>query len=178
MMAMSKMANTTKSLREIDAGLAALIDLASRPDAMSQQSDSVSGWSVGKHVEHLTLSDELTLGGLSNLLANPEGGTPGKPSLVGRICLWTGYIPRGRGRAPKGVVPQGLSTKTIHERLSAVRQGFVDLEASTGSLSAATATVPHPAFGRLNACQWIRFTEIHHHHHQKIMRDIARAPRA
>ncbi len=178
MAAMSKTTSTTKSLEAIDASLGELIDLAGRPETMSQQSDSVSGWSVGEQVEHLTLSDEITLDGLSKLLADPEGGKPGRPDLVGRTCLWIGYIPRGRGKAPKAVVPQGIPSQEIHDRLMAVRQGFTELEASVEPLSSSTATVPHPVFGRLDACQWLRFTKIHHHHHQKIMRDIARAQRA
>lgn len=178
MAAMSKSTNTTKSLQEIVAGLDDLIDLASRPEEMSLLSDSISGWSVGRHVEHLTLSDELTLDGLSKLLANPEGGKPGRPNLVGRCCLWAGYIPRGRGQAPKGVVPQGIPSEDVHDKLLAVRQGFVELQSSTGQLSSSIATVPHPVFGRLDASRWLRFTVVHHHHHQKIMRDIARAQSA
>ena len=177
MVAMSRTTSTTKSLEAIDASLGDLIDLAGRAEEMSLQSDSVSGWSVGKHVEHLTLSDELTLDGLSKLLAHPEGGKPGRPNLVGRTCLWAGYIPRGRGKAPKGVVPQGIPSHEIHDRLMVVRRGFTELQASVELLSSSPATQPHPVFGRLDACQWLRFTQIHHHHHQKIMRDIERTAR-
>ena len=58
MEAMSRTSSTAKSLKEIVAGLESLINLAGRPEEMSRQSKSVSAWSVGKHVEHLTLSDE------------------------------------------------------------------------------------------------------------------------
>jgi hypothetical protein len=172
---MSKTTGTEKCLQEIVASLDDLIELASRPEEMSLLSDSISGWSVGKHVEHLALSDELTLDGLSKLLANPASGTPGQPTLVGRICLWAGFIPRGRGKAPKGVVPQGISSEVLADRLAAVRQGIIGLEASIDSLANSTATQAHPVFGRLDASQWLRFTEIHQQHHQKIMRDITRA---
>lgn len=175
---MSKTIGTEKCLQEIVASLDDLIDLAGRPEEMSRQSESVSSWSVGKHVEHLALSDELTLDGLSKLLANPKGGKPGEPNLVGRICLWAGFIPRGRGKAPKGVVPQGISSEVLAELLAAVRQGFIGLEASIDSLANSSATQPHPVFGRLDASQWLRFTVVHHHHHQKIMRDITRAQRS
>ncbi len=178
MVAMSRTTSTARSLQEIVAGLESLIDLAGRPEEMSRQSRSVSGWSVGKHVEHLTLSDEVTLDGLSKLLADPQGGKPGKATVVGRICLWSGFVPRGRGKAPSGVVPQGLDSATVRQRLLTVRQGFVELDASVESLASSTATQPHPVFGRLDASQWLRFTAVHHNHHQKIMRDIARAPRA
>jgi len=172
---MSKTTGTEKSLQEIVASLDDLIDLANRPEEMSRQSESVSSWSVGKHVEHLALSDELTLVGLSKLLANPASGTPGQPTLVGRLCLWAGFIPRGRGKAPKGVVPQGISSEVLADRLAAVRQGIIGLEASIDSLANSTATQAHPVFGRLDGSQWLRFTVVHHHHHQKIMRDIERA---
>ena len=172
---MSKPTGTKKSLQEIVASLDDLIDLAGRPQEMSRQSESVSSWSVGKHVEHLALSDELTLVGLSKLLANPASGTPGQTTLVGRICLWAGFIPRGRGKAPKGVVPQGVPSEVLADRLEVVRQEFIDLDASVEVLSSSTATQPHPVFGRLDASQWLRFTEIHQQHHQKIMRDIVRS---
>ena len=172
---MSKASGTETNLQEIVDGLSALIEVASRPEKMSMQADSISKWSIGLHVEHLALSDEFTLDGLSKLLANPKGGKPGKPNLVGRLCLWVGYIPRGRGQAPKGVVPQGIATEVVHDRLLAVRQGFIDLQASPDQLSDSIATVPHPVFGRLDASRWLRFTVVHHHHHQKIMSDIMRS---
>lgn len=172
---MSKTTDTERNLQKIVDDLSALIDVASHPARMSKQADSVSKWSIGRHVEHLALSDEFTLDGLSKLLANPEGGKAGSPNLVGRLCLWAGYIPRGRGQAPKGVVPQGIQSEIVHDKLLAVRQGFVDLQASADQLSDSIATVPHPVFGRLDASRWLRFTVVHHNHHQKIMRDIERA---
>jgi hypothetical protein len=172
---MSKTADTERNLQVIVDGLSALIDVASQPERMSTQADSVSKWSIGRHVEHLALSDEFTLDGLSKLLANPEGGKPGSPNLIGRLCLWAGYIPRGRGQAPKGVEPQGIPSEVVHDRLLALRQGFVDLQASADQLSGSIATVPHPVFGRLDASRWLRFTVVHHNHHHKIMRDIVRS---
>ena len=172
---MSKKASAERSQQAIVADLDSLIELAGQPEEMSRHANSVSDWSVGKHVEHLTLSGELTLDGLAKLLDETGEAVPGRPTFVGRFCLWAGQIPRGRGQAPKGVVPQGISSQEIHDRLQAVRQGFVDLEDSIQSIAASKATQPHPVFGRLNACQWLRFTAVHHHHHQKIMRDIVRS---
>ena len=63
----------------------------------------------------------------------------------------------------------------IHDRLTVVREKFVELEASVETLASSTATQPHPVFGHLDACQWLRFTDMHHHHHQKIIRDIVRS---
>ncbi len=103
---------------------------------------------------------------------------PANPPWSAAFACGAAYIPRGRGKAPKGVVPQGIPSEVVRDRLVAVRQGFVELEASVESLASSTATQPHPVFGRLDASQWLRFTAVHHNHHQKIMRDIARAPRA
>jgi hypothetical protein len=175
---MSKTSSATKSHQDIIADLDSLIELASQPAEMSRHADSVSNWSVGMHVEHLTLSGELTLAGLANLLDEAGEAIQGRPTFVGRICLWAGHIPRGRGKAPKGVVPQGVATQEIHDRLQALRQGFADLEDSIPALAASTATQPHPVFGRLDAAQWLRFTAIHHYHHRKIMRDIAHSAQA
>jgi len=175
MSAMSKTASARRSQQAIVADLDSLIELATQPEEMSRHAASVSHWSVGKHVEHLTLSGELTLDGLAKLLDHTSETIPGRPTFVGRFCLWVGHIPRGRGQAPKGVVPRGIADLEIHDRLRAVRQGFADLEDSISSLAASRATLPHPVFGRLDASQWLRFTAIHHHHHRKIMRDIVRS---
>ena len=172
---MSKTTSAKKSLQGIVASIGDLIALAGKPEEVRQESTSVSGWSVGKHLEHLILSDELTLDGLSKLSSGPVSTTPGQPTLVGRICLWAGYIPRGRGKAPEGVVPQGIPDQEIHDKLTAVREGFIEFETSVEALARSTATQPHPVFGRLDACQWLRFTDMHHHHHQKIIRDIVRS---
>ena len=173
---MSKTSSAKKSSQGIISSLDELIDLAGQPEEMARHSSSVSDWSVGKHIEHLTLSGELTLEGLAKMLSDPAETPPPRPTLVGRFCLSCGYIPRGRGNAPQGVVPQGMPDQEIHDRLKAVREGFIELEDSIESLAASNATQPHPVFGQLDAAQWLRFTDIHHHHHQKIMGDIARAP--
>ena len=136
-------------LRQIGSELSELARLAGDSEAMASRAPSVSGWSVGEHVEHLAASDQLILDGLLKIGSDATGGKPGRPNLLGRICLTAGWIPRGRGRAPEATVPRGAEPEEILRRIRGQEEGFAVLADSAESLATTRATVPHPVFGRL-----------------------------
>src|SRR5688500_12803314 len=87
-----------------------LEELAARPDAeLARRRPGLSGWSVGEHLEHVARVDLSTLAGLERVLADPANGSPRRITTVGRAVLLLGWIPRGRGQAPRAVLPRGLS---------------------------------------------------------------------
>jgi len=80
-------------------------------------------------------------------------------------------IPRGRGKAPKAVIPPDvISINHLREDLAIVRQLAVELE----NLNAKN-NFTHPYFGQLNLKQTKKFLALHTKHHLKIMDDIIRA---
>ena len=152
--------------------LAELTVLASNEAVLGLHAPSVSDWSVGEQVEHLRRSDLTILEAISSLDVN--GPSDGSPDLAGRLVLLLGFIPRGRGRAPGATTPIEVDPQALPRGLESVRTGFAALRADLGRLSRSHATIKHPVLGRFTASQILAFAGIHHHHHQKIIKDIRR----
>lgn len=164
--------------RTIDAILAQtddLRDLARRPETVALRAAEVSHWSVGQQLEHLALSDLAILDGIAALLAGKLESAGGGPTWSGRLVLVTGWIPRGKGRAPEQTVPQDADSAAIGRQLEEAQRRFVDLREHASTLSASRATYRHPLLGSLTASQWLDFTRIHHAHHAKVVAEIRRA---
>ena len=82
----------------------------------------------------------------------------------------TGYIPRGKGRAPKQTLPQNIKTKEeLLTELDDAVTAIKNLDALPSN-----KTFRHPLFGWLNLEDTIKFMGIHTHHHMKILRDIVK----
>lgn len=142
-------------------------------DLHSVRHEKLSGWSISNHVEH---SINVTEGVFKRLAEGEAGSTPGKPlSLIGRVILFIGLIPRGRGKAPKQTQPSDAPVDDLRLRLTRLRRAARAHLESPAALKSTPAVFPHPYFGLLRGPQWVRFVEIHQHHHLKIMRDIASA---
>jgi len=163
-----------KVLKQLDD----LVDLSRQADEIAIRVEAVSRWSVGQHLEHLALSDAAVVAGLDKLAATP-GPAGGRPNLVGRMVLLFGYIPRGKGQAWKQILPGediegtrlAASFDDVGRRLKAV------FEPRSGELEAPPGRFRHRIFGDLHAFQWLRFVDLHHRHHGRIIRDIRRAHR-
>lgn len=178
-MAASDLSRAEQRYRRLLVGLDAVDAVAALADAdLERRQPRVSRWSVAQHLEHLAAADRVTCDWIDRLLNDPECGLPVAPKLVGRLILGLGYIPRGRGKAPRAVVPSGLPAAAVRAlwATSAARwRGYGD---RLPAIAACPAGFPHPYFGVLPLVEWLRFTPVHHHHHLKIVRDIRGAAAA
>ena len=78
------------------------------------------------------------------------------------------YFPRGKGKAPKAVVPTDAQTsEQLREDLQTVRLMLLELEHLD-----AKSNFMHPYFGQLNLKQTKKFLALHTKHHLKIIDDI------
>ena len=144
--------------------------------AIDRRDDAVSHWSVAQHLEHLALVNEKILGGLDQLdLAASATPQVGSPTILGRIVLLTGWIRRGLGNAPDGVRPDATDAKDLTKRVDAVIGRLTGLDPHLTAFARCKQTLPHPRLGDFTPGQWLRFVEIHDHHHWKIIRDIDRS---
>lgn len=134
-------------------------------DRSETRAPAVSSWSVGMHIEHCCLA-------MSSVCDALAGSVPPPPregfSLLRFIVLRTGYIPRGRGKAPRVVTPTRQAD--VQELRALVEKAESDLRAASG-LSGET-WFRHFAFGVLNRDQSLRFLAIHNAHHVRIIRDV------
>jgi len=158
-------------LEEIDRGT----ELAGQPERCAVRDDAVSHWSVQQQLDHLLITDGLILDGLRSGLAGevtPE--VDGSPTFMGRLILWTGFIPRGKGKAPDFVLPADRPPADIVAGFTAMRKDYEALTDSLGDIQRNRRTQPHPILGHFTGAQWLRFAHLHHRHHWKIITDILR----
>jgi len=124
----------------------------------------VSKSSIGWQIDH---SLKVINGIIHQLKASSNNIKP-KRTLLGNFCLITRYIPRGKGKAPRVVLPPEIIKLTdLTEQLEAARFAIADYSEINPK-----ATFKHPYFGILNKTSTFRFLEIHTKHHLKIIEDI------
>jgi hypothetical protein len=127
----------------------------------------VSKAALGWHIEH-------SLKVLTQIIGAVEQSTPEnykrKFNLNRMIFLGLNFIPRGKGKAPKSVFPEGeITTASLKKHL----------ERAKGLISKMDILKPnnhfkHPYFGDLNLQQTKKFIALHTNHHLKIIKDIIR----
>ena len=137
---------------------------------LSLRAANVSGWSVAEQVDHLLKTDHSIT---SHLLTRTPAPGPTN-SLVGRIVLATGFIPRGTAEAPKRLRGLPAGQAELSASLDRCRESFRRLAAEPEPLLAPGPVLPHKMFGALTALEALRFVPIHSRHHLKIVADIRR----
>lgn len=152
--------------------------LLAAPDRLMTLREAVSAWSPAQHIDHVLAVNN---GVCAQVLAMAAAGAVpehagGRPTPIGRALLALGWIPRGRGRAPRAVRPaEQPDVAHLKAAWSQHQDQFGALEPLLPRLSAVPGRIKHPVFGMLSAVEWVRFLRIHTHHHWKIMADIASA---
>ncbi|MDO1501835.1 DUF1569 domain-containing protein [Winogradskyella maritima] len=129
------------------------------------ENKAVSKSNIAWHLDHSL----KVVNGVAGLLqqSDPEGFKPNF-SAMRLYCFTFNYIPRGKGKSPKAVLPPEIITaedlkKQVNYAKSEL-QHVIDLPK--------TANFKHPYFGQLNKQQTLRFLKLHTEHHLKIVRDI------
>ncbi len=165
-----------KTFDELTRQVGKLSELAGLPDArLFERIDRVSAWSVADHLSHLARSNAVMAEAVRKIIAPGFSGDAAGLTLVGRAVLFTGWIPRGVGKAPESTRPQVESAATLRREVSESRQSVLELEAALSEIKAAKGRIGHFAFGGLTARQWLRVMGIHTRHHLKIIEAIQRS---
>ena len=126
-----------------------------------------SGWCPSEHLDHIV---KVSTSVVNRLLQLDAPATPGI-SLLGRVILAIGRIPRGKGKSPERVRGTRVSSAELHASLIKLEEKL-DLLSGVHLAEKRGAIVPHPRFGGLRPGQALRFTAIHNDHHLRIIRDI------
>ncbi len=128
----------------------------------ARRHDPTSAWSVQQQLEHLLRVDRHILTWLH---------------AVANLVIRTGFIPRGKARAPDVAKPDGLELPAIQSGFAEVRDEATALADLLATIAADPCTRKHYVLGYFTPPQWLRFAHVHHHHHDKIIRDILKATR-
>jgi len=129
---------------------------------------TVSASSVGWHIQHALLVIGKTVKALEN--SNPKDYT--WEFNRARFIVYTiNKIPRGKGKAPQTVQPEGvIDAQTLKANMELARNKVNNL----ANLQADNY-FKHPRFGNLNVKATITFLKIHTKHHLAIINDITAA---
>ena len=155
-----------------------LIELAGRRELHDVEAVKISKWTVGRQLEHLMLSDKTILDAFDRLTDGRQGPAPGGPTLLGRAVLKSGFILRGIGKAPEATQPAERNAEVIEAGLRRLASRLAQLTEQLPLLEEAGWRIRHPYFGALDIGEWLRFMDVHHRHHLKIVRDIRKAAKA
>ena len=126
---------------------------------------TVSHASVGWHIEHSLMVISAIVGALEK--SNPTE-YKWKFNKWRMIVMGLKVIPRGRGKAPKNVIPEGeITLETLKQTFEKTRQTIQTIESLQSN-----NYFKHPYFGDLNLKPTTRFLALHTKHHLKIIKDI------
>jgi hypothetical protein len=123
-----------------------------------------SAWCVAEHLDHTIKVTSSTM----RVLLKPElPRLPNGINMIGRLVLLTGWIPRGRGKAPEKLRGAVCSAEDLKARLVELDE-LIDRIAAEPPRNG-DPVVRHPFFGGLSFRQALRFLAIHTDHHLKIV---------
>ncbi len=146
----------------------ALAELRQSVDHADVSVARVSHWSAGMQVHHCCLA---MIGICQSLIDSKPPPPRARWSLITSIVFLSGRIPRGRGRAPEGALPnQNISKQELLSMLE--RSGRLLTEASQLD---ADKWFKHFAFGILDRDKSLKLLHIHNRHHLKIIAEIVAA---
>lgn len=142
--------------------------LESKIPELDKKNESVSQNGVGWHIQHSILV-------VQRIISAVEGSNPASYTRTfnfSRTLVFTlNKIPRGRGKAPKSVVPTGIFT--AESLFTEVQQ--LKIRINVLDTLNSNQYFEHPYFGKLNLKATRKFLEIHTLHHLAIMDDIIAA---
>jgi len=91
-----------------------------------------------------------------------------KYNLLRSVIFVSGKIPRGKGKAPRSVLPpEVISKEDLFLQIKEARKQLTEMKDLN-----ADSNFKHPYFGVLNLKMAQRFLDIHTNHHLKIIREI------
>lgn len=143
-------------------------DLESKIESKDLINTQVSERDVSWHIAH-------SLKVLHNVIVVVQNSNPKeyqwKFNRNRSIVYLINKIPRGKGKAPKSVIPPDeISIEELRQDMATVRQLLGELQYLD-----AKSNFAHPLFGQLNLKQTKKFLAIHTKHHLKIIDDIIRS---
>ena len=160
---------TQQTLARIRSQIERMRALAREPEArLCARQERVSAWSPAEHLDHMYKVSMSIVRRITE-----EGAQPSKRGInvMGRVILFFGWIPRGRGKTPERLSGTICTGPHIEASLGRLEQVLDNLPVAAVDASR-SPIVPHPMFGGLTPSQALRFIVIHTKHHLRIIDEI------
>ena len=140
--------------------------LVARVDGLNEVRANANegGWTVAQIVEHLSIAEPRITKAIEGMLAPTEGDGRERKPFVPFSLDEQAEQARGKIEAPEFLRPTGLR---LDEGLARLKQSRAALEALRPRFEFADYSrgLKHPAFGMLNAAQWLAFLGMHEQRH-------------
>jgi len=154
--------------------LSIVLDSTKDAGADARTRHDPSKWSLVEIVEHLSRAYSGTAKGFERCIqqgAPLATATTFTQRLQQFVVIGLGFFPKGR-QAPKHIIPTGeLDLSAV---IDASRRNLAWLDEAaikTRQMLGSGKMLDHPILGALTVDQWLKFHEVHTHHHA---RQIAR----
>ena len=142
-------------------------ELASYIPQQEKVNSKITHSTVGWQIDH---SLRVIYGIVRQMETSNPNDFKSKFSLPKSIIMLTGYIPRGKAKAPKVVRNENpITEQGLKDLLEKTNEQILRIDSLDKN-----AHFEHPYFGKLNKKEAIRFLGIHTEHHLKIIRDMLR----
>lgn len=144
-----------------------LLELESKIPLFEKTNPSVSNATIGWQIEHSLKTIFQIVQVVKNSNPKEYQWKFNKNKLLISII---GFIPRGKAKAPKVVLPdENISKESLNNSFQKVKTALKDWDSFDKN-----AHFPHPYFGKLNKKSTEWFLNLHTKHHLKIVYDICK----
>lgn len=148
-----------KSLAEL------LKDLENKVAHLNAFDEKISKSNVAWHIDH---SLKVIIAITESLKKSNPSNYQWKFNFKRQLVYTLGFIPRGKGKAPKAVQSfDDITKETIELQLKEASIALEEIQQLDGN-----SYFQHPYFGSLNLKPTLKFLNIHTQHHLKIIDDI------
>jgi len=144
-----------------------LAELSANIALFERQNAAVSNASIGWQIDHSLRVMNQVIAAL--IRSNPDEYKP-KFNWRKTYVFLTKRIPRGKVKAPKGILPtEEITESSLRSAIELAKENILLL----GNCNPNHFFV-HPFFGQVNVRETYVFIEVHTEHHLKIIRDMCK----
>ncbi len=143
-------------------------------DELFAQTPGEDIWSYAEVYAHVIRANFSSLVAIEKCIHN-KTSEAGSISLLGKMILFFGRFPPVKIKVPESIAKQAtkISREEARNELVRLKQ---KIESVVPKLQRCgnSGKIKHPRLGMLDACQWLRFIDIHSTHHLKQLGRITR----
>lgn len=145
-----------------------IIALEEKVPLLAYENLQISKANVGWHIQHSL----MVVNNIINVLKNADPKAYQWSFNLNRVLVFSmGKIPRGKGKAPKTVLPQDdITSQLLYEHIEKAK-----ISANILSQLHKHQHFKHPYFGQLNLKSTKKFLMMHTKHHLEIIEDILKS---
>lgn len=144
-------------------------------EAQFQQNPAPGVWCYAEVYSHINTVNQACFMAIDNCIKGTATQSGKRIHPAAWLILLLGKFPPVKIKAPARIAAM-VQKPSKEEAQQGINQTKAHLKALLSNIGEASLSqkAPHPRLGLLNAPQWLRFIEIHTHHHEKQLHRITK----